>query len=166
VISYAYSNAATDRIAEVLQERCPHIGAIRYHSVESEARALRRYESESAEKRPLADSTLPSSSTDTKQTAATQKPTGTEKTADELAMIEDEQAWFEYFTEIETKDETWKGSKLARPNFKSMDIRNNGIALGKTTSVALLSVRKYSVLVSSEDPQRPEQSAASRQCSS
>jgi len=127
VISYAYSNAATDRIAEVLQERCPHIGAIRYHSVESEARALRRYESESAEERPLADSTLPSSSTDTKQTAATQKPTGTEKTADELAMIEDEQAWFEYFTEIEKKDETWKGSKLARPDFKSMGLHRRAL---------------------------------------
>lgn len=139
VISCASSNAATDRIAEVVQERCPHIGAIRYHSVESEARALSRYESESTEEQPLADSPIPSPSTNTKpaeatqkaaeikRTAVTEEPKETEKTAEELAKIEDEQAWFEFFTEVETKDETWKGSKLARPNFKSMGLHTRAL---------------------------------------
>jgi hypothetical protein len=127
VISCASSNAVTDRIAEVLQERCPQIGAIRCHSIESEARALRRYKSESTKERPLADSTLPSSSNDTKQTAATQKLAETEKTAEQFANSEDEQAWFEIFTEVETNDEPWKGSKLARPNFKSMGLHRRGL---------------------------------------
>ena len=36
------SNSATDHLATVLQQKCPEMGAIRFHSYDNEARAIRR----------------------------------------------------------------------------------------------------------------------------
>ena len=43
-IACAPSNSATDHMATVLQTKCPELGAIRFHSFDNEARAIRKQE--------------------------------------------------------------------------------------------------------------------------
>ena len=46
-IACAPSNSATDHMATVLQQKCPEVGAIRFHAYDNEARAIRRQEKDS-----------------------------------------------------------------------------------------------------------------------
>ena len=47
-VAYAPSNSATDHLANVFQNKCPEVGAIRFHAFDNESHAIRRQERHSA----------------------------------------------------------------------------------------------------------------------
>ena len=102
-IACAPSNSATDHLATVLEQKCPEMGAIRFHTYENETQAVRR------EERELAPDN-------------TEEEIRPDEDAPDAETAEDSRIFYSYMTELQEKDQEWKGTKLGRPNFKNMGL--------------------------------------------
>lgn len=102
-IACAPSNSATDHLATVLEHKCPEMGAIRFHAYENETQAVRRQE------RELAPDDM-------------EEEVRPDEDAPDAETAGDSRLFYSYMTELQEKDQEWKGTKLGRPNFKNMGL--------------------------------------------
>ena len=118
-IACAPSNSATDHLATVLQQKCPEMGAIRFHSYDNEARAVRRQEQDLNRQEETEDQV-----DEKNEDKADDKSDGKAEVIEEQSISQDAEAqrvFHAYMAELQQKDIEWKG-KLGRPNFKDMGL--------------------------------------------
>ena len=114
-IACAPSNSATDHLATVLQQKCPQLGAIRFHSYDNEARAIRRQERDLTRREETEDNAADKVDDKSNEKAAVEA----EKTYSQDALAE--RFFHAYMAELQQKDTEWK-RKPGRPNFKDMGL--------------------------------------------
>ena len=103
----APSNAVVDLLATEMERACPEMGAIRFHSLASEARATRRSE---------------------QLLAAELDPEKNEEPVEDAFVVpveedaEEGKLFNAFMIDLTTKPQLWNPTRKERPNFKSMGL--------------------------------------------
>ena len=119
-------NSATDHLATVLEQKCPELGIIRFHSYGNESRAIRRQEADLAQDdepdNEQEDSDKPkidvkAQEADSKDIKGKKAEIKKDKTDYEGSP--ERHVFHSYIAHLEQKDTEWKG-KLGQSDFKDM----------------------------------------------